>query len=276
MTVMSCRWHSPPSSQTGQSCGWLIISSSITRGAEAHRLVVVRSPTRLPARGSVMQAMTISPLLVVVVPEELDGALAAGADRAHGRVPAEVGQVVAQREADVEQVAAVVDLVAHALDRDGDGGHQRARSVAGRAAAGRRGAGCGRRARRRRPAARRAVPGGRRAVAAAAFGDVPLEVVAEQLAARCRAACVALGARSQKHISAPMNQHCSASRSRSLEAPAALLDVVQHVDGPGQARPAGRAPAARLLGEEAQQVEASGRPGRPSRRRAARVPVPRP
>ena len=30
MTVMSCKWHSPPSSQTGQSWGWFSINHSMT------------------------------------------------------------------------------------------------------------------------------------------------------------------------------------------------------------------------------------------------------
>ena len=110
-------------------------------GAEAHGLVVGDGHPVAGARLGEAGHDDLA-LVVVFVPVELHGALPAGADRAHGRVPAEVGHVVAQGEADVEQVAAVVDLVGHALDRDLDGGHQRARSGArpGRPP-GRRGAG---------------------------------------------------------------------------------------------------------------------------------------
>ncbi len=56
---MSCRWHSPPSSHTGQSCGWLSIISSIMR-----RRNTVASSSRIeilmPSCASVMQAMARS------------------------------------------------------------------------------------------------------------------------------------------------------------------------------------------------------------------------
>ena len=51
----------------------------------------------MPSAAGVMQAMTISPARVVLVLELLDGALPAGADRAQRRMPAEIGQVEAQR-----------------------------------------------------------------------------------------------------------------------------------------------------------------------------------
>jgi hypothetical protein len=73
--------------------------------AEAPRLGVVDRDARAVGAG-VMQAITMRPRcrLVLVL---LHGALPAGADRAQRRVPAEVGQVEAEREAGVEQVLPV-------------------------------------------------------------------------------------------------------------------------------------------------------------------------
>ena len=59
---------------------------------------------RVPSEAGVMQAITILPSRVVLVLELLHRALAAGADRAHRRVPAEVRQVEPQRQAGLEQV----------------------------------------------------------------------------------------------------------------------------------------------------------------------------
>src|SRR6185369_9635527 len=52
--VKSCNWHSPPSSQTGQSWGWLIISHSMTdlRRAMASGSVV---DTTMPSWAGSMQ-----------------------------------------------------------------------------------------------------------------------------------------------------------------------------------------------------------------------------
>lgn len=60
MTVMSCRWHSPPSSQTGQSWGWPAISQAITaaRNAFASGSSI---EIRTPSAAAVSQAMTIFP-----------------------------------------------------------------------------------------------------------------------------------------------------------------------------------------------------------------------
>ena len=46
------------------------------------------------------------PVLVVLVVELLHRALPAGADRAHRRMPAEIREVEAQREAGLEQIVA--------------------------------------------------------------------------------------------------------------------------------------------------------------------------
>ena len=59
---MSCRWHSPPSSQTGQSCGWLIISHSTTL-ARNSRASGSSIEMRVPSAAGVMQAMTMLPCL---------------------------------------------------------------------------------------------------------------------------------------------------------------------------------------------------------------------
>ena len=57
---MSWRWHSPPSSQTGQSCGWFSISHSMTpaRNATASGSSI---EMRVPSSAGVMQAITILP-----------------------------------------------------------------------------------------------------------------------------------------------------------------------------------------------------------------------
>ena len=50
MTVMSWRWHSPPSSQTGQSWGWFSISHSMTclRKSAANAAGRDASPSEVP------------------------------------------------------------------------------------------------------------------------------------------------------------------------------------------------------------------------------------
>ena len=60
MTVMSCRWHSPPSSQTGQSCGWFSINHSIT-DSRKRAACGAAMDRRMPSRTDVMQAMTMRP-----------------------------------------------------------------------------------------------------------------------------------------------------------------------------------------------------------------------
>ncbi len=59
---------------------------------------------RSPSVTGVMQAMMIIPAVVFGIAELLDRALPAGAHRAERRVPAEVGQVVAEIEDSLQQV----------------------------------------------------------------------------------------------------------------------------------------------------------------------------
>ena len=97
---MSCRWHSPPSSHTGQSCGWLVISHSTTsvrNSLASGSSIEMRTPSSAPRHAGHHQPAA----RVVLVAVLLDRALAAGADRAQRRVPAEVRQVEAEREAGV-------------------------------------------------------------------------------------------------------------------------------------------------------------------------------
>ena len=117
MTVMSCRWHSPPSSHTGQSCGWFTISHSVTL-ARNSRASGSSIEMRVPSAAGVMHAMTSLAVRVLLVLELLDGALAAGADRAQRRMPAEIRQVEAQREA-AATGSPVVDGIRLIVDMDG-------------------------------------------------------------------------------------------------------------------------------------------------------------
>ncbi len=63
--VRSWSWHSPPSSQIGQSCGWFIISHSSTYLRSwidwGSRVV-----TSMPSWASVMQAITMRALPCIV------------------------------------------------------------------------------------------------------------------------------------------------------------------------------------------------------------------
>ncbi len=67
---------------------------------------------------------------LAVGPVEAHGALAAGADGPEDGVPAEEGEVEAEREGDVEHVAALFGLVLGAVDDDGDELGRRGVSVA--------------------------------------------------------------------------------------------------------------------------------------------------
>ena len=75
---------------------------------------------RSPSLTGVMQAMMIIPVVVVRVAELLDRALAAGAHRAEGRVPAEVGEVVAEIEDRLKQILALSNLVLLTVDENGN------------------------------------------------------------------------------------------------------------------------------------------------------------
>ena len=60
ITVMSCRWQWPPSSHTGQSCGWLVISHSTTLSRK--RLASSSSmEIQVLSLAGVMQDMTMRP-----------------------------------------------------------------------------------------------------------------------------------------------------------------------------------------------------------------------
>ena len=90
-------------------------------GAEADRLGVedvhLRALLRLGHAGHGDLALLVA---LAVGPVEAHGALAAGADGPEHGVPAEERQVEAQREGDVEHVAALFGLVLGAVDDDGD------------------------------------------------------------------------------------------------------------------------------------------------------------
>ena len=62
-------------------------------------------------------------VVVLLVAELFDRALAAGAHRAERRVPAEVGKVVAEVEDSLQQVLSLPDLVLPAVDVDGNHSH---------------------------------------------------------------------------------------------------------------------------------------------------------
>ena len=117
ITVMSCRWHSPPSSQTGQSCGWFSMSHSMTdlRKSSAWGASMEK---RMPSRTEVMQAMTRRPRV---------SSSSAYSMAAHWRhaptepiagMPAEVGQVEVVREHGLEEVLSLLDRVALPVDDD--------------------------------------------------------------------------------------------------------------------------------------------------------------
>src|SRR5690242_14986158 len=117
ISVMSWRWHSPPSSQTGQSCGWLVISHSITLARKLHRLGIADRDAR--AIGGFDHAChDDAPVPVVVAMELLHCALPARADRPHCRMPAEIWEVEVQREAGLEKIVAWCHLVVCAVDID--------------------------------------------------------------------------------------------------------------------------------------------------------------
>ena len=101
-------------------------------GAEADRLRVedvdARALLRLGHAGHGDLALLLA---LAVCPEQAHGALAAGADGAEDGVPAEERQVEAEREGDVEHVAALFGLVLGAVDDDGDDLGRRAVPVAG-------------------------------------------------------------------------------------------------------------------------------------------------
>ena len=69
ITVMSCRWHSPPSSQTGQSWGWFSISHSTTWRRKSAAKAAGRDgspseapiPIRKPSSTVIMQAICSRP-----------------------------------------------------------------------------------------------------------------------------------------------------------------------------------------------------------------------
>ena len=90
-------------------------------GAEADGLLVEdvhpRALLRLGHAGHGDLALLVA---LAVGPVEAHGALAAGADGPQHGVPAEEGQVEAEREGDVEHVAALFGLVLGAVDDDGD------------------------------------------------------------------------------------------------------------------------------------------------------------
>ena len=117
MTVMSCKWHSPPSAQTGQSWGWLSIRDSTT----AVRNLAALSPDRentAPSVTGVMQPITMRPWVSSSLGVLDHRALPTGAHGTHRRVPAEVGQVQPQFQAALQQVLAGRHLVFHAVDSD--------------------------------------------------------------------------------------------------------------------------------------------------------------
>ena len=87
-------------------------------GAKCFRLGVVNGyPRPLDGRGHAGHDDPALPVLFV--PEELHGALPAGPHGMHGRVPAEVGQIKAQRQTGLEQVLPVCDCVGPVIDEDG-------------------------------------------------------------------------------------------------------------------------------------------------------------
>src|SRR6185437_16245511 len=59
-----------------------------------------------------------APVLVIIVVKLLHLALSAGADRSHRRVPAEIGEIEAQREAGLEQIVPRRYVVVRAVDVD--------------------------------------------------------------------------------------------------------------------------------------------------------------
>src|SRR5471032_2719511 len=60
MTVISCKWQLPPSSHTGQSCGWLVINHSTTLSRNS-----LASPSlmeiNVPSDAGVIQDITKRP-----------------------------------------------------------------------------------------------------------------------------------------------------------------------------------------------------------------------
>ena len=110
MTVMSWRWHSPPSSHTGQSWGWFVMSHSMTPARNA-RASGSSMDSRIPSLDRRHAGHDDPALGVMLVLEQLDRALPARADGMQRRVPAEVGQIEAEAEAGLEQVLARLHLV---------------------------------------------------------------------------------------------------------------------------------------------------------------------
>ncbi len=106
---MSCRWQWPPSSHTGQSCGWLVIISAMIASRNSFDFGIVDRDARVVGRRRHARHHEAADL-VVLVAIDLHRALPARADAAERRMPAEVGEVEAAAQARLQQIVCRVDF----------------------------------------------------------------------------------------------------------------------------------------------------------------------